>query len=102
VTWYAFLLWGAFGGLLVEGLDFAAILRRRGTWPWTGRKTVRAAPYLTGMAIRMGLGGGLATGIGLSQQINTPMASITVGVATPLIVARLSELTDPQQGEGQK
>jgi len=95
MTWWAFLLWGAFGGALVEGLDFASLVRH-GTWPWERRKTVRAAPYLTGMALRLGLGGGLAMGIGLSHQISTPIAAIAIGVATPLIVARLSEATDAQ------
>ncbi len=102
MAWWAFLVWGVFGSVLVEGLDLAATVRRRGDWPWIGRKTVRATPYLTMLAVRAGLGGGLALGIGLSEQIATPVAAITVGVATPLIVARLSEATDPTQGGDQR
>lgn len=95
MTWWGFLLWGAFGGVLVEGLDFASLVRH-GMWPWERRKSARAVPYLTGLALRVVLGGGLAMGIGLSQQINTPIAAIAIGVATPLIVARLSEAADTQ------
>src|SRR4051794_21903137 len=85
-------LWGLFGGALVAGLDFVAVVARAGDWPWRARKKLRAGPYLAATAVRLVLGAGLAVAAGQSHLITNALAAVTIGVATPLIVEKLARV----------
>lgn len=98
MQWWAYLAWGAFGGALVEGLDFGAAIRRIGDWPWNAVKKLRATPYLTAIAVRLIMGGGLALAAGMSGLVSSPLAAVTLGIATPLMVSKLGELTSAEYG----
>jgi hypothetical protein len=91
-------LWGLFGGFAVEGLDLYVAVRRRGCWPWqTGKtgnpgKPREAGPlaYVVAEVIRLLVGGGIAWAAATSGQVSTPVAALAVGIATPLLVERLT------------
>lgn len=88
--WVATACWGLFGGALVAGLDFIAVVGRIGDWPWRARKKLRAGPYVAATFVRLLLGAGLALAAGESGLVTSPLSAITVGVATPLIVEKLA------------
>ena len=98
--WYGYVLWGLFGGVLVAGLDFVAVVGRIGDWPWRARKKLRAGPYAAATLVRISLGGGLALAAGQSALITNPVAAIGVGVATPLIVDKLGQAVSAFNTEG--
>lgn len=96
-------LWGLFGGFVVEGLDLYAAVRRKGCWPWRvrGPRETGALAYFVAELIRLVIGGGLAGAAATSGQLSTPLAALTMGIATPLIVERLARavpLTDSEHG----
>lgn len=89
MDWYLLLLWGAFGGLAVEGLEFHGAIRRTGDWPWRSPGEPRFAPLLFSVFVRVGLGSGLAVASGISDQVSGAFGALAVGVATPLLVEQL-------------
>lgn len=88
--WPEVALWGLFGGALVIGLDFIAVVGRIGDWPWKDQKKLRAGPYLAAMLVRLMLGAGLAVAAGKSGLVSNPLSAITIGVATPLFTEKLT------------
>lgn len=80
-------LWGLFGGAAVEGLEWAAAMRR-GRWPWN--KKVKAGPLLVSVVIRLGVGSGLAAAVGASGPISV-LSAVSVGVAAPLIIEKVAQ-----------
>lgn len=99
--WPAIALWGLFGGALVSGLDFVEVVGRIGDWPWNARKKLRAGPYVAATVVRLVLGGGLAVAAGQSGLVASPLAAVTIGVATPLIVEKLARAgTEFSRGDG--
>lgn len=83
-------LWGLFGGALVAGLDFIAIVGRIGDWPWRARKKLRAGPYLAATLVRLMLGAGLASAASESGLVTNPLSAVIIGIATPLIAEKLA------------
>jgi hypothetical protein len=90
VGWVATALWGLFGGTLVAGLDFIAVVGRIGDWPWKARKKLRAGPYVAATLVRLLLSAGLAVAAGQSGLALNALLAVTIGVATPLIVEKLA------------
>jgi hypothetical protein len=90
VGWAATVLWGLFGGVLVAGLDFIAVVGRIGDWPWRARKKLRAGPYVAATLVRLLLGAGLALAAGQSGLVSNALSAVTIGIATPLIVEKLA------------
>ena len=93
----------------MEGLDLYVAVRRKGCWPWQvrGPRAAGALAYFVAELIRLVIGGGLAGAAAASGQLSTPLAALTMGLATPLIVERLAKtvlLTDSEHGiaEGDK
>jgi hypothetical protein len=84
------MLWGLFGGALVAGLDFVAVVTRIGDWPWKARKKLRPGPYVVATAVRIALGAGLAVAAGQSGMVTNALAAVTLGIATPLVVEKLA------------
>lgn len=108
VTGVEFVLWGLFGGFSVEGLDLYTAIRGHRRWPWQRDPAKKeggtgsaaddpevnepgAAAYLVAGLIRLVIGAGLALAAGASNQIDSPVAAIAVGVAAPLIFERLAK-----------
>jgi hypothetical protein len=92
VLWYETLLWGCFGGMLVVSLDFVSVISRTGNYPWKSKKKMLLGPYVAATMVRLAVGGGLAVGIGQSGAlVANPLAAITIGIATPLIVEKLTQ-----------
>lgn len=86
--WYTFALWGLFGGVIVDGLEIWRNIRaNNGQWP----QKFRTWSYLIAEIIRLGAGAGLAVAFGQSGQVSGPLGALAIGVATPLIVEKLSQ-----------
>jgi hypothetical protein len=87
--------WGLFGGFAVEAIEFIGAIRRSGGWPWRNRDGTRnlaepaPVPQLIAVSLRLGVSSGLAAVATASEQINTPLAAMAVGVAAPLIIERM-------------
>lgn len=91
VQWWAAALWGVFGGSMVVGLDFTSVISRIGDWPWNTRKKMRVGPYFASVVVRLSLGGGLATAAAQSGYVGNALSAVTIGIATPLIVEKLTQ-----------
>lgn len=110
-TGVEYALWGLFGGFAVEGLEFAAAIRKTGQWPWRLEDEPTFAMFMCSVVIRLAVGAGLAAAAGIAHQVNGPFGALAVGVAAPLVVEQLADaaLVTPQgrspaaesEGEGQ-
>jgi hypothetical protein len=90
MTGLEFAAWGLFGGFAVEGLEFAAAIRRSGRWPWRNRGEPGPLPLLASVIIRLSVGAGLAAAAGVANQVSGPFGALAVGVAAPLLVEQLA------------
>jgi hypothetical protein len=88
--WAATALWGLFGGALVAGLDFIAVVGRIGDWPWRARKKLRAGPYVAATFVRLLLGASLAVAASQSGLALNALSAVMIGVALPLIVEKFA------------
>jgi len=101
MTWWGYALWGAFGGLAVEAVEFYGAIRRVNGWPWRMKGEPPPLPLAFSVMIRVGVGLGLVLAAGLAGKISTPFEAIAVGVAAPLLIeqmtkrVRLSDDRDP-------
>lgn len=88
IRWWEFALWGTGGGAAVLAIEFWGVMRER-----QGKPPVRFTRpwYWVGEACRILVGGVLALALGKAQQVTIPLGAFTVGVAAPLILARLGE-----------
>ena len=82
-------MWGAFGGLSVELVEFQRVLRQTGSWPWNIEGEPSAGMFFVSALIRIGLGLGLAVAGAETGEIAGPFAAIGAGVAAPLIIEQL-------------
>lgn len=97
MNWVEAGAWGLAGGFIAEGLDLYSVVRAKGAWPWkvpaadpdTPVAGIRA--YLIVEAIRLLIGGILAGAADASSQVSGPLAAVAIGIATPLVVAKLAE-----------
>ncbi|WP_157411563.1 hypothetical protein [Actinoplanes rectilineatus] len=80
-------MWGVFGGVAVEGLEWSAVMRR-GRWPWN--KRLRAGPIIVSVLIRLGVGGVLAGAVGASGPMSQ-LSALSVGIAAPLIIEKMAQ-----------
>jgi hypothetical protein len=96
MEWWQAALWALAGGVVVEGLEFAALQRRHRKWPWevdaeasAGADSTAAGPlgYFLGELLRLGAGGIL--GAALAGQVTGPLAALAIGAAAPAIAEKL-------------
>ncbi|MCP2164223.1 hypothetical protein [Goodfellowiella coeruleoviolacea] len=90
MTGLEYAAWGLFGGFAVEGLEFSTAIRRNKGWPWQNDNGIGPLPLLISVIIRLGIGSGLATAAGLSDQVSGPFGALAVGIAAPLLVEQLA------------
>lgn len=97
--WWEYVLWGAFGGLAVEAIQFYGAIRRAKDWPWRRKDEVRPFPLAVSVIMRVGVGLGLALATGQTGQVSGPIGAIAVGVAAPLLIEQMAKhvslTTDP-------
>jgi len=89
VLWWTAALWGLAGAAAVEGLALYRAIQRVKDFPWRTEGEVPLPAYLASVAIRAGLGAGLAAAFGASQQVAGPLGALAVGIAAPKIVEQL-------------
>jgi len=99
MTWWEYVLWGAFGGLSVEAIEFYGAIRRVKDWPWKTKNEPPPFVLAFSVVIRVGLGVGLALAAGQTGQVSGPMGAIAIGVAAPLLFEQMAKqvplTTDP-------
>ncbi len=88
---WVYALWGAFGGLSVEAVQFYGAIRRTGTWPWKTKGEPRPLPLFVSVVIRVGVGFGLALAAVETGQVSGPLGAIAVGVAAPLLIEQMAK-----------
>lgn len=88
---WEYALWGAFGGLAVELIEFSGAIRRVGGWPWKKEGEPGPAPLLVTVIIRVGLGLGLAVAAAQSGQLSGVIGAIAVGAGAPLLIEQLAK-----------
>lgn len=99
MTWWEYVLWGAFGGLAVEAIQFSGAIHRCKDWPWRVKGEPGPFPLAVSVVIRVGLGLVLALAAGQTGQISGPIGAIAVGVAAPHLIEQMAKrvpLTDEQ------
>lgn len=90
MVWYLAAAVGCFGGFAVEGLQFAAAVRRCKNWPWRRRGEPPFGPFITSVVIRLGVSSGVATIAVEAEVVNGTFGAFAAGVAAPLIVEQLA------------
>lgn len=98
MTGWEYVVWGAFGGLAVEAIEFYGAIRRVKGWPWKVAGEPPPLPLAVSVAIRVGLGLGLALAAGQTRQISGPIGAIAVGVAAPLLIEQMAKQVPPATG----
>jgi hypothetical protein len=97
MVWWQAALWALAGGFVVEGLEFAALLRRHRKWPWQVDAEAAAAVdgaaagplgYFLAELVRLAAGGVL--GAALAGQITAPLPALAIGAAAPIIAGHLT------------
>lgn len=84
----------------MAGLDFCAVVGRIGDFPWNARKKLRAGPYLAATIVRLLLGSGLAIAMAQSSLVSSALGAISIGVAAPLIIEKLTQAGAAIAGPG--
>lgn len=92
-------LWGSFGGLMIEGLQFYYAIRHTGKWPWRIEGEPGLLPLFTSVIIRVGVSVGLAGAAVSTGQISGPAGAIAVGTAAPLLIEQLIKRIPPVEDE---
>lgn len=95
MTWLEYALWGAFGGLAIEAIEFLGAISRVKGWPWKVKGEIPPFPLAVSVMIRVGLGFGLASAAGQAGEISGPWGAISVGVAAPLLLAQMGKQALP-------
>ncbi len=83
-AWYTCFLWGALGGLMVDGLEIVKVLKQH---PEQFGLFMRPG-YLIAAVLRLSIGGVLAVALGASGEIQPPLGALVVGMTAPMIVER--------------
>ncbi|MDA0185134.1 hypothetical protein OJ997_32820 [Solirubrobacter phytolaccae] len=90
MTWWEYAMWGGFGGLAVEFLEFRGSIRRTGDWPWRRSGELRSGVLACSVAIRVGAGIGLAVAAGDGGHISGVFGALAIGVAAPYLLEQLA------------
>lgn len=83
--------WGLTGGLCVEALTLYSHIRATRRWNWHHPIPQGLAAFLISVCIRAGAGAGLAAAAAGSGQVSGSLAAFGLGVAAPLVVAKLAQ-----------
>ena len=102
MTWWEAALWGGFGGLAVELVQFLGAIHRHRKWPWQVAGEVPADILLVSALVRVLLGCGLAAAANQTGQFTGPLGAVVVGVAAPLLVEQMAKRAAFGQPEGEK
>ena len=88
---WVYALWGAFGGLSVEAVQFYGAIRRTGKWPWEIKGEPRPLALFVSVVIRVGVGFRLALAAVKTGQVSGPLGVFAVGVAAPLLIEQMAK-----------
>lgn len=92
-------VWGLTGGLCVEALDLYAHIRRTPKWDWRCPIDQGMVAFVVAVVLRVGVGAALAAAFAGSHQVSGPLAAFALGVASPLVVARLAKMIPLSDGQ---
>ena len=88
MSWWALALWGLGGGLIVEGLELVAAIKRVRDLPWRVPGEIPLRAYFVAWPIRVGAGAALAMAVGAGDQVTGALAAFMIGVSAPLIIEK--------------
>jgi hypothetical protein len=91
MTWWEYVLWGAFGGLAVEAIEFYGAIRRLKDLPWKTKGESPPLALAVSVVIRVGVGLGLTLAAGLAGLVSGPIGAIAIGVAAPLLIEQMAK-----------
>jgi hypothetical protein len=84
-------VWGLTGGLCVEALELYAHIRHAKRWNWRRPIDQGMVAFVVALVIRIGVGSAVASAFAGSHQVSGPLAAFTLGIAAPIVVARLAK-----------
>jgi hypothetical protein len=88
----------------VEALELYAHIRHATKWDWRRPIDQGMVAFAVAVVIRIGVGSAVASAFAGSHQVSGPLAAFTLGIAAPIVVARLAKavpLTAAQDDPGQ-
>jgi hypothetical protein len=92
MTAWEYAMWGFFGGLAVEGLEFGRAIRRVGGWPWHQPGEPGPLPLAVSVLIRLVVSALVTWAAGSTHQVSGPFGALAVGVAAPLVIEQLAQV----------
>jgi hypothetical protein len=87
----------------MEALELYAHIRHAPKWDWRSPIEQGMVAFVVAVVLRVGVGSALAAVFAGSHQVSSPLVAFTLGVAAPMVVARLAKaipLTDDQDDSG--
>ncbi|MDX3855910.1 hypothetical protein [Streptomyces sp. AK02-01A] len=93
MEWLKPTLWGAFGGLAIEALDYITAVRKHRRLPWHQEKVTDPGPLAYGITtvLRITIGAGLACAAACTAPIS-PWWAFGLGAAAPALLEKLPAL----------
>ena len=93
MEWLKPTLWGAFGSLAIEALDYITAVRKHRRLPWQREKDTDPSPlaYGTATVLRITIGAGLACAAACTAPIS-PWWALGLGAAAPTLLEKLPTL----------
>lgn len=93
MSWWIACLWGAMGAIAMESFELSVTLRNNLRFPWRITGEGGPLPYLVAAEVRIIIGA--LTSLALSSSMHaTPVTLALVGASAPVIISRLSRLTE--------
>lgn len=91
-------VWALLGAISVEGFDLVGAIRRTKSWPWTVPGEPRGLIFAVAVTLRILSSAVLASAVGFSGQVNTPISAYAIGIAAPLLMERILRQVLPANG----
>jgi hypothetical protein len=91
MAWWAYGLWGAFGGMALEAWEIRRSIRQHGCRPWGRSGELSGLLLLACVAIRVAVGTGVAVAAGSTGQIVGPLGAIAAGITGPLLLEQMGQ-----------
>jgi hypothetical protein len=101
MIWWQALLWGVFGGLALDAVDFYQLSRSAA---WRRNLELASRDYLLlggGVVVRVLIGGGVAVAAVESNQVAGPVGAVAMGAGAPLILQQLAKVVAVEVASGQ-
>jgi hypothetical protein len=79
-------VWGGLGALGVESLEFVAVTRNSGRWPWLDPGGTERLPLAVCIVVRVAVGAIVAGALGAAAQVSGQFGALTAGIGGPMLI----------------